>query len=194
MLEHPLTATHFLPGAFLGVENQKLSRHFLPFPKWKDMTKQTNWAPNLSTLQIYPKLLIAKPGHTTIPCSSIDTAHRDFETWLGVACVAQCGPCAPCAPCALPGTKSCSWRQEHVKTLEFVETLWRVERRFCPRCSREKKRPGKSTDSSHSDQIKPQCWIMLEIICLVLWLKTYSLLCWIVLPVESIFFVYLLFW
>lgn len=109
--------------------------------------------------------------------NDIDTPHRDFETWLGVACVAQCcGPCAPCAPCALPGTKSCSWRQVAVvETLEFVETLetWRVERRFCPRCSREKKRPGKFTDSSHSDQTPilnydKLCWTVLN--CWIIWI------------------------
>ena len=107
----------------------------------------------------------------------IDTPHRDFETWLGVACVAQCcGPCAPCAPCALPGTKSCSWRQVAVvETLEFLETLetWRVERRFCPRCSREKKRPGKFTDSSHSDQTPILNYVY------------YVELCWIVESFES---------
>ena len=184
---HSLFACGFLVGA-----TKKLSSHFLPFPKWKDirenvkhwtmsiMSKQTNRAPNLVPnlfkLQTYPSQ--TWPYHHSPQIrNDIDTPHRDFETWLGVACVAQCcGSCAPCAPCALPGTKSCSWRQVAVvETLEFVETLetWRVERRFCPRCSREKKRPGKFTDSSHSDQTPilnydKLCWSVLN--CWIIWI------------------------
>ena len=194
MLEHPLTATHFLPVAFLwgrirsfpATSVSKMKRY-----PWKRQTLNHEQANEPSTKPIQTPNLSepsqTRPYHHSHSIAHkyvmirIDTPHRDFETWLGVACVAQCcGPCAPCAPRALPGTKSCSWRQVAVvEPLEFVETLetWRVERRFCPRCSREKKRPGKFTDSSHSDQTPIFNYVTNYVY--------YVELCWIVESFES---------
>ena len=155
MLEHPFTATYFLPVAFLGGESPPLSkikrsdeiRQTLNHEQANELSTKSIQTPNLSEpLRTQPNL----SWHTTIPTDTRHSLYRDFETWLG-ACVACC---APCAPCALPGT-SCSWRHVAVVALETLETLetWRVERRFCLRCSLEKKRPGKFTDSSHSESL-----------------------------------------